>query len=61
MIKIVEQARGYESRGDRNRAVAALTKRGWNYFVFYRDVQSSFALYMGHAEWVSSGQIYVNR
>jgi hypothetical protein len=57
MKKLVEHGksggfRGYDTAGDRRRAVAMLSKLGFNYFVGYADVQSRFALDYGIAEWV---------
>lgn len=53
--------RGYTSRGNRNRAVTALRKRGFNYFVFFQDVRSAYALNFGVAAWVAPGTVYINR
>jgi len=53
------QTRGYSRSSHRKSAIKMLAKRGWNYFVCFRDVQSEFALQMGHADWVESGY-YVN-
>ena len=64
MIKIVEinklHCRGYDTRGDRNRAVAQLIRNGHNYFVFYRDTQADFALQYSVADWVKPGTHYLN-
>jgi hypothetical protein len=59
VLRIAEYAkrggfRGYSSAGDRRRAVAALIKCGFNYFVGYHDTQSRFALNYGNADWVKS-------
>lgn len=61
MMKFTAINRGYDSKGDRQRAVAALAKRGFNYFVFYRDSQAEIALQFGNADWVTEGQIHISR
>ncbi len=61
MKRITDQTRGYGTAADRNRAIKALVKRGFNYFVCYRDTQAEFALLIGNADWVSAGGVYVNR
>jgi hypothetical protein len=61
MIKITSFTRGYLNPGDRARAVAMLRRRGFNHFVFYRDVASDFALAYGAADWVPAGHAYINR
>lgn len=53
--------RGYDTTGDRNRAIAALRLRGYNHFVCYRDTRADFALQYGTAAWCQPGHIYVNR
>lgn len=53
--------RGYASDGDRNRAIAMLRKCGFNHFVCFRDVRSAFALTIGYAQWVRSGDVYICR
>ncbi len=52
--------RGYNSRRARNIAITQLTRRGFNYFVCYKDTQSEYALMASWAEWV--GRVpYINR
>lgn len=51
MIQITNRIRGYRTQGDRSRAIYQLRKRGWNYFVGFKDVQSDYALNYGQAEW----------
>jgi hypothetical protein len=53
--------RGYTSAGARKAAIAQLAKRGFNYFVCYRDVQAEFALTYSVADWVGAGSVYVVR
>lgn len=54
MIKVAEGFRLYRNTGDRRRAVAFLKKLGFNYFIGYRDFNSSHpaGLSFGHANWV---------
>lgn len=51
--------RGYASVGDRRRAIAMLRKRGFNYFVIFRDVRSEYALQIGSADWVLEGEVSI--
>jgi hypothetical protein len=64
MIKILDMGnlhhRGYDTRGDRNRALTHLRRWGYNYFVFYRDTKAEFALQFGNADWVKKGSFYLN-
>ncbi len=60
MRKILDHVRGYSSPRDRNIAIAALRRMGFNYFVKYVDTQSRFALYFGTAKWVREGDIYID-
>jgi len=46
--------RGYRTAADRERSIKMLARRGLNYFVCYRDVQSEFALHYGVAFWAGS-------
>ena len=59
IIKGDDKWRTYKTPADRNRAIAALGRRGWNYFVCYLDVQG-LALYFSTAAWVGPGSRYVN-
>lgn len=61
ILKSSKAYRGYSDAGNRNRAIAQLRRRGFNYFVCYRDVQSPFALNFGVATWVAPGGVYINR
>lgn len=66
MIQLVKQNerggfRGYKTAGDRRRAMTMLRRRGWNYFVFYKDTNARFALDYGIADWVQKGSYYLNR
>ena len=60
MVKITNITRGYKTHADRKRALAQLFRRGFNYFVFYRDTQAQFALQFGNADWVKEGTYYLN-
>lgn len=60
MIQITDIVRGYKRTGDRKRALSHLFKRGYNYFVFFKDTQSDCALLYSKAEWVKSGQYHVS-
>jgi hypothetical protein len=55
--------RGYKRSSDRKRALTLLAKLRpvLNYFVCYRDTKAEYALAIGHADWVPSGGVYVNR
>jgi len=63
MKKIVDNCRGYNSHTARKIAIAMLAKRGYNYFVQYRDKQSENALLFSKSEWVTreGGGIYVDK
>lgn len=61
MKRILGRNRGYTTPANRKRAVAGLRKQGWNYFVFYYDAQSTYALQFGKANWVEPGSVYINR
>lgn len=54
----VDGFRLYKSPGDRRRAVAMLVKRGFNYFVGYRDADKDcpYGLDFAVAEWVSEAK-----
>jgi hypothetical protein len=54
MIKVGEGFRLYRNTGDRRRAVAYLKKKGFNYFVGYKDTHSTHpaGLSFGQADWV---------
>ena len=64
MMTILDNIRGYDSPGDRKRAIAALRNHGFNYFVCYRDTQSENALLWAKADWVTKergpGGVYVD-
>lgn len=47
MIQITDITRGYSSTADRTRAIHALRRRGWTYFVPYHDTHARFALCYG--------------
>ena len=63
MIRLTKSTgfRGYTTRGNRNRAVAQLKRQGYNYFVFFKDVNAEFALNFGKADWVPAGRVYIDR
>lgn len=53
--------RGYHRACDREKAIIQLARRGFNYFVRFKEVNpASFALQYGWAEWVGKGAIYVD-
>ena len=52
--------RGYATAADRDRAIRALTRLGFNHFVCYRDVQAEYALSAGWCDW-AIGHPYICR
>lgn len=52
LTQLIRGMRGYKRASDRKRAVKQLHKRGYNYFVFYTDVRTPYALQYSHASWV---------
>lgn len=60
MIQITTMIRGYKRPGYRRIALAQLRRRGYNYFVFFRDVQSEYALQYGKAAWVKPGDYHLD-
>jgi hypothetical protein len=61
MKNITDMVRGYQSCGDRKRAIAMLRRLGYNHFVCFKDVNSDYALMYNKASWVEPGSIYVDR
>jgi len=62
VIQIVDNCRGYTSHRARKIAIAMLAKRGFNYFVQYRDKQSDNALLFSKSDWVTKeGGIYIDK
>ena len=53
MTNIISHIRGYSNAGDRKRAIAQLRKRGFNYFVCFREKTSDHALQFSVCEWVT--------
>lgn len=60
MIQITKIVRGYGSEKARLIAIHQLTKRGFNYFVPFRDTQSEFALLYGTSETIAPPYVYVD-
>lgn len=60
MKQIIQQIRGYATYADRKKAVHQLARRGYNYFVPYKDTNAEFALQYGVANWVPAGQVHVD-
>lgn len=61
------QHRGYKTPADRKRAITALRKQGFNYFVCYleacpgaRAAEQTNALQFSTADWVKPGGFYVD-
>lgn len=61
MKLITDSVRGYDSSANRKRAIAALARKGFNYFVCFRDVQSTYALLYSKADWVKPSRIYIDK
>ncbi len=61
MIQIIEETynlgpfgiRGYDSHDDRLTDMEQLRKRGINYFIWYHDTQSRYAMQYAVAGWVT--------
>ena len=60
MKQLTEISRGYSSFSARLKAIHALARAGFNYFVPYRDVHAEFALQYGVADWVRPGSVHVD-
>jgi len=60
MTRILDRNRGYETPADRNRAIKQLVRRGFDYFVCYKDTAADYALQYGVKTW-EPGRVYVCR